>query len=65
MSGHQSFDNLRNETIMADMTDKQAMDDIAQWMVDVDPTLTGDLPEWVWDLVSLVDDLIDYTGRND
>jgi hypothetical protein len=47
------------------MTDQEAMDDIAQWMIDVDPTLTGNLPDWVWDLVSLLDDVIEYTGRND
>lgn len=46
------------------MSDKEAMDDIAQWMVDMDPDLTGDLPNWVWDLVNVLDDLIEETGRN-
>lgn len=46
------------------MSDLQAMDEIADWLEVNDPTLTGDLPNWVWDLVSLVDDLIDMSGRN-
>lgn len=45
------------------MSDKEAMNDIAQWMIDIDPTLTDDLPGWVWSLVSMVDDKLNNTGR--
>ncbi len=45
------------------MTDKKAMNLLAAWMEDFDPTLQRDTPEWVWSLVSLIDDLIMETGR--
>lgn len=45
-------------------SDKEAMNEVADWMEKFDPNLTGDIPNWVWDLVSLLDDLIDETGRN-
>lgn len=45
------------------VTDKEAMDELAEWMKDNDPILDGTMPNWVWDLVILVDDLIEDTGR--
>lgn len=50
-----------NEAVVSDKT---AMDVLTKWIEDQDPVLDGDLPNWVWDLVTLVDDLIDDTGRN-
>ena len=44
-------------------SDKEAMDEITAWMKKADPNLTGDIPNWVWNLVSLLDDLIDDTAR--
>lgn len=65
MSGHHSFGILRNEKTMSrSISDSDAMEEITHWINDNDPTLTGDIPNWVWDLVSLLDDLIDETGRN-
>lgn len=45
------------------LRDTQAMNEIAKWMDDMDPTLDGTCPDWVWSLVSLLDDLIEETGR--
>lgn len=47
-----------------DMTDTEAMDQIEQFMVDNDPVLDGTLPNWVWDLTSLIDDMLVETGRS-
>lgn len=47
------------------MSDKQAMDALAYWMDENDPTLDGYVPEWVWDLVTLIDELVDETGRKE
>ncbi len=46
------------------ISDKEAMDEIARWVEDMDPVLDQSLPNWVWDITSLLDDLIDETGRN-
>lgn len=46
------------------ISDKEAMDIIAKWFEDMDPVLDAGLPNWVWDLLSILDDLIDTTGRN-
>lgn len=46
------------------ITDQMAMDEIAQWVDENDPTLDNSIPNWVWDLMGLLDDLIDETGRN-
>lgn len=45
------------------MTDNEAMDKLENWMIYEDPTLDGDLPSWVWDLTSLIDDILSETGR--
>lgn len=45
------------------MTDKEAMEELHHWMQDNDPLLDGSYPNWVWDLVSLIDDILDETGR--
>lgn len=49
---------------MSTTSDTKAMNMIAQWMEDFDPVLDASVPEWVWSLVSLLDDLIDDTGRD-
>lgn len=46
------------------MTDDEAMDEIERFMIDHDPTLTPSLPNWVWDLTSLIDDVLIETGRS-
>lgn len=46
------------------VSDKIAMDVLTKWVEDNDPTLGYGLPNWVFDLVSLIDDLIDDTGRH-
>ena len=46
------------------MTDNEAMDELERWMIDHDPTLNANLPNWVWDLTALVDDILTETGRN-
>lgn len=46
------------------MTDKEALDELEKWMIDYDPTLDGDHPAWVWDLVDLIDDILLETGRS-
>lgn len=45
------------------LSDEAAMNELARWMKRNDPELTGELPGWVWNLVSLIDDLVDETGR--
>jgi hypothetical protein len=45
-------------------SDSSAMEEITGWINDNDPVLTADIPNWVWSLVSLLDDLIEETGRN-
>lgn len=45
------------------MTDNEAMDKLDIWMSDNDPTLDGNLPNWVWDLTSVIDDILCETGR--
>lgn len=45
------------------LSDTAAMNELAMWMKKNDPDLTGDLPGWVWNLVSLIDDLVEETGR--
>lgn len=45
------------------MTDQQALDLLADWMEDFDPTLDDDLPLWVWSLTALLDDVLVETGR--
>jgi hypothetical protein len=49
---------------MSRTSDTSAMNIIAEWMDDNDPVLDASIPNWVWSLVSLLDDLIDDTGRN-
>lgn len=46
------------------MTDNEAMDEIEKFMIDHDPTLNTSLPNWVWDLTSLIDDVLIETGRS-
>lgn len=46
------------------ISDTHAMDIIADWMEDFDPVLDNSVPQWVWSLVTLIDDLMDDTGRN-
>lgn len=45
------------------MTDREAMNIIADWMEVMDPTLNESLPGWVWDLTAVLDDLLVETGR--
>jgi hypothetical protein len=45
------------------LSDREAMDELERWSIDNDPTLNGSHPDWVWDLVSLVDELLEETGR--
>lgn len=45
------------------MTDKEALEELRHWMADNDPTLNGSLPNWVWDLTALIDDILVETGR--
>lgn len=46
-----------------DLTDKEAMDEIQLWMLEHDPTLTATMPDWVWSLTALIDDVLIETGR--
>lgn len=45
------------------LSDEAAMNELARWMKNNDPELTGDMPGWVWNLVSLIDDIVEETGR--
>lgn len=45
------------------LSDEVAMNELATWMKKNDPDLTGDLPGWVWNLVTLIYDLVEETGR--
>ncbi len=46
------------------ITDKQAMTILADWMETNDPTIKDSDSAWVWDLVDLVDYLLEDTGRS-
>lgn len=45
------------------LSDQAAMNELSEWMERNDPVLDGNLPNWVWDLTALIDDLICETGR--
>lgn len=45
------------------MTDTQAMNELAEWLNNNDPSLDESLPNWVWSLTALIDDLLIETGR--
>lgn len=45
------------------VTDNEAMDELERWIIDNDPVLDGSHPNWVWDLLSVVDDILAETGR--
>lgn len=45
------------------LSDREAMNELAEWFNEEDPVLDDTHPDWVWDLVSLVDDLLRETGR--
>lgn len=45
------------------ITDKQAMDTIAKWMKYENPSLNEHMPNWVWSLTAVIDDMILETGR--
>lgn len=49
--------------IVRQISDADALDELAQWFVDEDPVLDGSHPDWIWDLVSLVEELLFDTGR--
>lgn len=49
---------------MDKLSDADAMDELEKWVIDNDPTLDASLPNWVWDLMSLVDDLLMETERS-
>lgn len=46
------------------MKDKTALNTLAKWMKDNDPTLRRSDPIWAWNLVALIEDLLEDTGRH-
>jgi hypothetical protein len=55
---------IKENRVPRSMSDKMAMDEIAVWMEEQDPSLGDGLPNWVWDLVTMIDEMIAETGRN-
>lgn len=53
----------KGRAMFREMSDKEALDILSKWLVDTDPSLTGNLPNWVWSLVDTVEDVLRETGR--
>ena len=45
------------------LPDSDALDELEKWMIDNDPILDNSHADWVWELVTLVDELLQDTGR--
>lgn len=43
--------------------DSEALNEISSWLRDNDPVLDASCPDWVWDFVTLVEDVVMSTGR--